>query len=73
MPPKRPGWVLTLLDLYPAYDILQDLVQGVADVQLPIRIRRAIVQHEGLLGSSFPRLPGVQVVAGSFYVLGLVC
>ena len=70
MPELHPAWKVeysmpTFLHLNPADDILRDLVQRVPDVQTPVRIWRAIMQHEGLLGRALATLPFVEVIGAS--------
>ena len=52
----------TLLNLNSADDILQDLVQGVPDVQIAIGIRRSIMKYKGFLGSALAALPFIEVI-----------
>ena len=62
----------TLLYSNPTNNILQNLVQRMSDMQTPIRIRRAIMQHKGILRRPFPALPFIEVISALFEVFGLI-
>ena len=65
--------LLALTQLKAIDDILQDLVERMANMQFSVRIGRAIVEDEGLVGRSFAALPGVELISASFEVFFLVC
>ena len=58
-----------MLDLDAQDDVLEDLVQGVARVQVAVGVGRAIVQHELVVGRAVGRLPLVEVIGASLDVL----
>lgn len=49
-----PSWPIddsfALLNLRPEDHILQDFVDGMADMQRPVRIGRSIMENEGVVG-----------------------
>lgn len=59
-----PAWyifdLMALLQLDAQDDVLQDLVQSVADMKGSVGIRRAIVEEEGLGIRSMGKLPLVE-------------
>lgn len=59
---------MTLLDLDPIYDVLEDLVEGVPCVQVAVRVRRAIMDVESLVCGPIGLLPFVKVVRAPLYV-----
>lgn len=64
--------VITLLYFDPTDNVLQDFVECMTDVQTPIRIRRSIVQHKGLLARALAALPLVKVIGASFGIFWLI-
>lgn len=55
----------SLRELRPADDVLDDLVERVPDMQIAVRVRRPVVQHERLSARSLPPLPRIQLI-GAF-------
>lgn len=51
-----------LLHLVSDDDVLQDLIDGVTDVQWPICVRRAIVKHELIFFRPVRGLPSVVII-----------
>lgn len=56
------GHPSALLDLMPDDDVLEDLVDGMTDMQRPVRIRRPIVEHKLIVFGAVRSLPGVEVI-----------
>ena len=46
IPPRPVNWPEVLFDLQTVDHVFQNLVQGVAHVEMAIRVRRAVVQHK---------------------------
>ena len=61
--------MLTLLNLGPYNHVLQDLVQGMANMKTAIGIGWTIMEDEGLIGSTVLPLPLVELVGTSLYVV----
>jgi hypothetical protein len=56
--PTRPVYgSLAILNLRADYHVLQDLVEGMANMQWPVRIGRAIMQDEWIVRRAVIRLP----------------
>ena len=67
-----PSWHVvhsfTLTYLEPADDVLQDFIQGVADVQASIGVGRSVMEDESVFSRLSSSLPGVEVVGALFQV-----
>ena len=71
IPPRHIPHELPTSQLNPADDIFQDLVERMSDMQLAIRIGRAIVEDEALRRLSVLLLPGIEIISATFQVLRL--
>lgn len=72
VPARDVGDAAAFLDFGATDDIFEDFVERVADVELPVCIRGAVMEYKGGLGASFVLLPGVEVVGASLEVFGCV-
>jgi len=59
---------LALAELESAYDVFQDLVEGVSDVQTAIGIGRPIVQNKCVSGWASAGLPSIKIVGAALEV-----
>lgn len=69
IPPRDIFDTPPLLDLDPDDDVLQDLIQGMADMKRAVRVRRTIVKDELVMGRSIGSLPSVECLGASLQVL----
>lgn len=61
--------MLTLLHFYPQNHILEDLIQGMADMQGAIGVRRTIMNDESVIGRTILLLPFIEMVGTPLYIL----
>lgn len=68
-----PAWAVdhpfALLHLVPDNDILQDLVDSVANMQRPVRVWRPIVEYKLIVRRAIRGLPGVKVIGALLQVM----
>lgn len=68
-----PAWAvhhsLPMLYLVPDDDVLEDLVDGMPNVQWPIGVRRSVVEEKSMVSRPVTRLPGIEIVCALSQVL----
>lgn len=66
-----PGHIVNapaLAELESAYDVFQDLVKSMPDVQTAVGVGGSIVQNKGISGGAISALPGIKIISAALEV-----
>ena len=68
VPPRYIADALAPRELNAEDDVLQDLIQGMADMEAAVGVRRSVMKGEGIVGRAMAPLPGIEIIGASWKV-----